>query len=104
MRIVAGVWRVSASSAHASQRSGPQNALRFDDHPHLIDPNSAHSRRLQSIIPEFSATTNSKERVIALLGLNVAAYPGYHDAVVSSAVGTRTETPLGADSKCCVPR
>ena len=41
---------------------------------------------------------------IALLDLNVAAYPGYHDAVVSSAVGTRTETPLGADSKCWASR
>ena len=30
MRIVAGVWRVSANSAHASQRSGPQNAPRFE--------------------------------------------------------------------------
>ena len=94
-------FTLRALYVHAPSQTIERHALRFDDHPHLIDPKSAHSRRLQTDIPAFSATTNSKERVIALLGLNVAAYPGYHDAVVSSAVGTRTETPLGADSKCC---
>jgi len=94
-------FTLRALYVHAPSQTIERHALRFDDHPHLIDPNSAHSRRLQTDIPAFSATTNSKERVIALLGLNVAAYPGYHDAVVSSAVGTRTEMPLGADSKCC---
>ena len=46
--------------------------LRFDDHPlrrHLLDA-------------PFSATENSRDRVITLMKLNVAAYPGYLDTMV----------------------
>ena len=44
--------------------------LRFDDHP---------PRRRLDAAP-FSATENSRDRVITLMKLNVAAYPGYLDA------------------------
>ena len=63
-------FTLRALYVHAPSQTIERHALRFDDHPHLIDPTSAHSRRLQTDIPAFSATTNSKERVIALLGLN----------------------------------
>ena len=46
--------------------------LRFDDHP--------PRRRL--LYAPFSATENSRDRVITLMKLNVAAYPGYLDTMV----------------------
>ena len=46
--------------------------LRFDDHP--------PRRRLQ--YAPFSATENSRDRVIALMKLNVAAYPGTGDTTI----------------------
>eukprot|EP00039_Didymoeca_costata_P016317 m.289602 g.289602 ORF g.289602 m.289602 type:complete len:581 (-) comp16374_c0_seq2:66-1808(-) len=51
--------------------------LQFDENPHVrnLDELRRRSRRADPL-PSFSANSNSRDRVIALLKLNLLAYPG----------------------------
>ena len=61
---------ISAVHLHGDDGSLHRRRLRFDEHP-------PRARRLEAA--PFSATKNSRARVLTLMKLNVAAYPSYLD-------------------------
>ena len=61
---------ISAVHLHGDDGSLHRRRLRFDEHP-------PRARRLETA--PFSATENSRARVLTLMKLNVAAYPSYLD-------------------------